>query len=238
MLLITLVSLVSVRASAYQDPLVKLPQNYQLQFENDWVKVVRVVYGPKENLPSHDHPSRPTIYVYLSDSGSVRFTHTGFETFTLTRPAAKTGSFRLANAAKETHKVENLSSLTSRFLRVELKTKPADPKSFRGRYPSLSSPSKGNSQRIRFQSKRVQVTQIDSRGGIEIVHSPYPSLLVAITTAQINIHAGRTTGIDSILASGDTMWLEPKQALRVGMKGNVPAKLLRIEFVSSPESPK
>ena len=43
-----------------QDP--HLPSNYQLAFENDWVRVVRVRYGPREKLPVHDHSARATVY--------------------------------------------------------------------------------------------------------------------------------------------------------------------------------
>ena len=40
-----ILSLLAVNAPA-QDPLKLLPHAYKLQFENDWVKVVRVHYGP------------------------------------------------------------------------------------------------------------------------------------------------------------------------------------------------
>ena len=36
-----------------QDPLKTLPNAYKLQFENEWVKVVRVHYEPHEKLPAH-----------------------------------------------------------------------------------------------------------------------------------------------------------------------------------------
>jgi hypothetical protein len=36
-----------------------------------------------ENLSVLDHPKTPTIYVYLSDAGPVRFKHAGAEPFYL-----------------------------------------------------------------------------------------------------------------------------------------------------------
>jgi hypothetical protein len=63
-----------------QDPLRTLPKNYQLTFENEFVRVIRVHYGRHEKL-SHDHPKTPTVYVYLSDAGRVKFKHTGEEAY-------------------------------------------------------------------------------------------------------------------------------------------------------------
>ncbi len=69
-----LLMLAAVHVAGYgQDPLRALPKNYQLAFENDVVRVIRVHYGAHEKLLVHDHPKTPTIYVYLSDAGPVRF---------------------------------------------------------------------------------------------------------------------------------------------------------------------
>jgi hypothetical protein len=40
-----------------QDPVKVAPQAYKLDFENDWVKVLRVHYAAKEKIPEHDHPA-------------------------------------------------------------------------------------------------------------------------------------------------------------------------------------
>ena len=72
-----------------QDPLSHLPGNYSLVFENQAVRVIRVVYQPHEKLEIHDHPSTPTVYVYLTDSGPVKFMHAEQRSFNATRPAEK-----------------------------------------------------------------------------------------------------------------------------------------------------
>jgi hypothetical protein len=51
-----------------------LPDNYKTVLTKSFVKVIRVHYGPHEKVPVHDHPSTPTVYVYLNDSGPVRLT--------------------------------------------------------------------------------------------------------------------------------------------------------------------
>lgn len=41
---------------------------YHTQFENDWVRVVRVRYPANSKLPLHGHPPTVTAYVYLSET--------------------------------------------------------------------------------------------------------------------------------------------------------------------------
>jgi hypothetical protein len=79
-----------------------------------------VTYGPLEKLPVHDHSAKPTVYVYLSDSGPVRFSRVEQPPFSLVRPAETAGSFRFSPGRLEKHEVENLGQIPTEFLRVEL----------------------------------------------------------------------------------------------------------------------
>ena len=56
-----------------QDPTKTLPEAYKVEFENDYVKVVRVHYDAGAKLPEHTHPAGTTAYVYLNDSEGVVF---------------------------------------------------------------------------------------------------------------------------------------------------------------------
>jgi hypothetical protein len=58
-----------------QEPTVAFPKNYSVAFDNDFVSVIRVHYEAHEFIGVHDHSHLPTIYVYVSDSGPVRFEH-------------------------------------------------------------------------------------------------------------------------------------------------------------------
>lgn len=110
-----------------QDPYSTLPRNYRLEFENDLVRISRAKYFPGDKLPLHSHPSLPTVYVYLTPGGPVRFTHRTPE-FTIERRPVTPGSVRFnRNAQVETHEVEYLGDTPSEFLRVELKTRPDKP---------------------------------------------------------------------------------------------------------------
>lgn len=109
----------SITALAAQDPLAVLPASYSKQFENEWVRVVRVRYAPHATLPAHAHNALPAAYVYLNDGGPVLFKHIGASYGAATRPATKAGSFRVFRGIDEIHEVENRSELPSDFLRVE-----------------------------------------------------------------------------------------------------------------------
>jgi hypothetical protein len=61
------------------------------------------------------------VYVYLSNSGPVRFTHDEAHPFALTRRPVRTGWFRVSPGRVEKHRVANLGPMASDFLRVECK---------------------------------------------------------------------------------------------------------------------
>src|SRR5919112_6827145 len=135
-----------------QDPLKVAPEAYRLQFENEWVKVTRVHYGPRARVPLHDHSRLPAAYVYLNDSGPIIFRHADWEHPVLTRPATKAGGFRLSptTAVNETHEVENPTDTPSDFLRVEFKTRAVNRNSLRGRFPRGRYAPNRNSRKVEF----------------------------------------------------------------------------------------
>ena len=109
-LFVALLSLPAAIASG-QDPYAVAPQAYQKQFENDSVRVTRVHYAPNEAIGEHEHPARPTIFIYLNDGGAVRFKHQHGESgdYAATRPATRAGAYRLAAGRSETHVVDVVS---------------------------------------------------------------------------------------------------------------------------------
>jgi hypothetical protein len=151
-----LIFLLFTIAAFAQYPLKVAPQAYKLEFENEWVKVVRVHYGPREKIPAHDHTERSAAYVYLNDGGPVIFKHIGLEYGPVTRPATKAGSFRLYKAIKEIHEVENTSELPSDFLRVEFKTRMVDEKTLRGRFHREPWPAGENYQKEQFEDEQIR----------------------------------------------------------------------------------
>lgn len=114
-------------AALAQNPYTKLPRNYVLELENEYVRVSRVKYAPGDKLPVHSHPSIPTVYVYLTDGGAIRFTHVTPK-FTIERSEVQAGGVRFnRNAKQETHETEYLGAAPSEYLRIEMKTEPGPP---------------------------------------------------------------------------------------------------------------
>ena len=54
-----------------QDPVKVAPKNYSVVFENDQVRVLRVVVAPGEKTPMHEHPANVVIPL---TAATVRFT--------------------------------------------------------------------------------------------------------------------------------------------------------------------
>ena len=214
-----------------QDPTTVAPRAYRRSFENERVRVTRVHYEPRERVPAHDHPDNATVYVYLRDSGPVRFVHTGEEAFTLVRPAVRAGGFRLSRGSKETHSVESLTDRPTDFLRIELKgLDAAERRPFYGRFPPEPRAARRSRQRLRYENARVRIFSLScaARGACDnLVSSDTASLLVALSPARPRPSGG---GSELLLALGDTRWAEPGAPSAFVNAGDTPAEFLRIDL--------
>jgi hypothetical protein len=223
-------------SSEAQDPFVVAPQAYKLQFENEWVRVVRVHYAPFEKLPTHDHPKGLSVFIYLNDGGPVRFKHVegSSGTYPAVRPPTKAGAYRLAGFQQENHEVENLSELPSDFLQVELKTEAIDPKSFRGRnYPDQNlNQGKGNYHKVEFENDQIRITRLvcAARGASDPLELTTPALLVALSPLQFKADSKDSFKLDL----GQTRWLEAGKRRQWLNLSPTPAHHLLIEFKSKP----
>lgn len=107
-----------------QDPVKVAPQAYMLDFENDWVKVLRVHYAAKATLPEHDHPATAAAFVYLNDSpASFRFKKGNARPSKLSLDAGNTRWIEQAAVIE----IENTGDAPAELLRFDLKTKPLGP---------------------------------------------------------------------------------------------------------------
>jgi hypothetical protein len=209
-----------------QDPVAGLPKNYSLAFENDIVAVIRVHYGPHEKIGVHDHSRFPTVYVYLSDSGPVRFEHLEEHSFGLTRPPTEKGAFRVSPGRVERHSVENLGNESSDFLRVELKQiLLGGLRPFRGKAP----PSPLQSQTsVEFTAPGLEIQRVicASSSGCPLRPSSAPSLIVAFTSVEL------ATGISGTqrekLEAGAVRWLPASEKASITVDSLSSAHILRI----------
>ena len=100
-----------------QDPVKVDPKHYQVLFENDRVRVLKIHYGPHEKSVMHWHPD--SVVTFLADE-HAKFT---FPDGTSQETSAKAGTTLWTPAA--THLPENLGDTPLDGVLVELKGKPA-----------------------------------------------------------------------------------------------------------------
>jgi hypothetical protein len=233
-----IIILLSTVATLAQDPLKVAPRAYKIEFENEWVKVMRVHYGPREKIPAHDHTERAAAYVYLNDSGPVIFKHIRLAYGAVTRPATKAGSFRLYRSVKEVHEVENTSEAPSDFLRVEFKTRMVDEKSLRGRFYREPWSEGENYQKIQFEDEQIRVTRLLCVAGKKFdipAGASGPSLLVALSPAPLDVIGPNGKASKMNLSIGQTGWQPAGRTARLESAGSAPAELLRFEFKTGPD---
>ena len=216
-----------------QDLLKILPKNYRSIFENEFVRVVRVTYAPHEKLPVHNHSEHPTVYVYLTDSGPVRFSHMEQPAFTLIRPTEKAGTFRVSPGRLEKHEVENLGAIPTEFLRVELKQIPLglQHSSFRG-VRSFNLTHSGVSNE--FSNSVMQIQRMIAAGhdAIEGSDLDSPSLLIAFSRTAIQL-LQPSANVSHVLEREEVLWTEAHQRILISRPdGASAAHVLRIIFSS------
>jgi hypothetical protein len=224
---------VTVPRAQAQDPLKLLPDNYKLQFENEWVRVTRVHYAPHSTLPVHAHTTAPSAYVYLNDAGPVIFKHIGLSYGAVGRPATVAREFRLHRAVQEVHEVENPSDTPSDFLRVEFKTEPLGEAALRGRFYPESYPPDENFVKVVFENEQIRVSRracaphksCDLSPGPEV-----PGLLVAVTPVPMASPGGAASSLDL----GQTEWVAAGANRMIENRAPTSAELLLFEFKTPP----
>jgi hypothetical protein len=226
-----IVSLTGV-AGARQDPLVVSPDAYRLEYENAWVKVVRVVYGPKAVIAPHFHTERASAYVYLNDGGPIVFRHEGLPYAGVTRPATKAGSFRVYKGIDEVHSVENPTATPSDFLRVEFKTDPQDEATLKGKFFRDEPAPTATTQQTQFENAQVRITRVRVAPGDTLnltAAGDQPALLVALVPTGLASATGPTRHIDA----GKTAWLDSGHAVSVRPAATA-GEMLRFDFKTRP----
>jgi hypothetical protein len=221
-LVLTIVGLGSMRMLA-QDPTAAFPNNYRKVLENADVVVLRVHYGPHETVGVHDHSDHPTVYVYLNDSGPVRFVHEP-ENVILTRPPTHLGAYRVSPGRRERHSIVNLTDKPSDYLRVELKKVPLGSlkHEFRGSAPETLV----QGTKVEFEDPALRIERVVCQEGVRcfLPEESSPSVLVAFTPSELmERKRAKVSPADS-----STLWLKADESVSVRATGTGPAHLLRI----------
>jgi hypothetical protein len=210
-----------------QNPLTAFPNNYKLALDNADVSVIRAHYGPHESVGVHDHSNFPTIYVYLSDSGPVRFSHDETPPFVITRPPTTLGSFRVSPGHVERHTVENLGDQSSDYLRIELKKLPLKNTLHPVRGTAPAKLKAGVSEE--FSSPKLAIHRIvcDPGQTCPVRASNSPILLVAFSPAKVITSV--STDAEKEMQGSDIQWLATGGDFSISAS-LVPAHLLELEL--------
>lgn len=206
-----------------------LPKNYRTVFENSALAIIHAHYEPHETVPVHDHSKFATVYVYLSDSGPVKFSHVEEHPFTIIRKPVKVGAYRVSPGRIERHSLENQGDIPTDFLRVEMKQVPVrhSTQEFRGPAPATLA---ANLDAVEFSNSDVVVERIICVAGstCPVKASASPSVVIAFTPAQL-------IGARSLrhLGNGGVQWLNPGDSCSIKSDSSVAAHLLRIQLPSS-----
>ena len=211
-----------------QDPLKVLPDNYRLDFENERVKVVHVVYPAHSKLAAHEHPRGSTAYVYLSDSGPILFGHFNLSYGAITRPPVVEGGVRLGRAVDEVHEVENPNDTPSEFLRVEFKAIP--PTGFRGRFAPEPLPAGEHFAKVHFENDHLRSTRRACAPEQPCDIAPAgteAALVAALKPVRLEPVAG---GVAQILERGRTLWLGEGSSRLFRSRDAAPAELMVFAF--------
>jgi hypothetical protein len=210
------------------------PDAYRTQFENDFVQLIRVHYGPNEQVPEHEHPASVTAYIYLSASGPVVFRHVKGASHVATRQPTVPGSFRVSRGGNETHEVTNTTAIPSDFLRVEFKSDPAGAASPNFRETQKSYPADENVVDVKFTNPQMRMTRLAVAPGKTMdlsTAASEPALIVALKDSTLSgFHPGGAVAIPA----GQERWMDASQQARLVNTGGVPAELLRIDFRTAP----
>jgi hypothetical protein len=219
-------------AFAGQDTSSHLPKNYQTIFENSVVAIIHAHYAPHETVPVHDHSKFATVYVYLSDSGLVKFSHVEEHPFTTVRQPVKAGAYRVSPGRIERHSAENLGDIPTDFLRVELKQVPVRHFTQEFRAPAPASLSQ-DSDKVEFSNSDVVTERIICVVGssCEIKAASSPSVIVVFTPAELSDETNDS--LSSELKVGNVQWMDKGQPLLIKADSSVSAHVLRILFPSS-----
>ena len=105
----------SVQSISAQDPTKVDSKHYTVEFENEYVRVIRIKYGPNEKSVMHYHPS--AVAVFLNDQ-QVKFTLPDGKS---EETNVKAGQTIWSPAGK--HLPENIGTESSELILVELKKK-------------------------------------------------------------------------------------------------------------------
>jgi hypothetical protein len=214
---------------AQQDGAIAFPDVYRVQFENDWVRVVRVKVPVNARIGDHTHPGGLMIHVYLNDADPITFIHPSTYGGTITRPAVVARSYRVGRTSMETHAVINPGRGISDYLRIEFKTEGTDSRKQRIPAPPIGT---STTSAIEVENAQYRVTRITV--------APRDSLAIRTSASAAALLLALTDGVSvdgTPAAQGQERFVDSGRRALVRPGGFSPVQLLRVDFLTRPAGP-
>ena len=197
------------------------PEHYKVEFENEYVRIIRVGYGPGESSAMHSH--EPFVGVTLT-GGQNKFT--ALDGTSEIRPAGRPGD--IIDGDSNPHSVISISEFEQENVFVEIKS----------RYPTIDQGTPNavdvdpDTAKIVLARPDVRVVRIKNPAGRETpIHSHKAGVSVALTDMKVAVTSasGEITEINRL--AGDAAWSEERGAHRGKNLSDKPNEVIFFELL-------
>ena len=201
------------------DPTVVDPAHYTAEFENDRVRILRIVYGPGEESTMHHHPE--SVAVFLTDADAQMNLPDG----SVEEMAVSAGDAFYAEARE--HQPKNVSDAPFEVVEIELKPGGSSVDETMGPDPTVVDPDHYTAE---FENDRVRIVRIAYGPGEESVMHFHPAGVAVFLTdhlVQMTMPDGSTEEISA--NQGDTLFIPAGQHLPKNISDS-PWELILVEL--------
>ena len=211
------------------DPLVADPAHYHLEFQNQWVRVIRERMGPHESELLHHHPEPGAVVVYLTDQNTRQTSEDG----TIRIVRHKAGDVRWSPAS--THRGENQNDAPFEYIGVEPKPSASGAGSQQKKYDDSRDGLIVEPQHyhVEFENELVRVIRFTlepHEKGVMHTHPPTGAILVALTAQNTHQLLSDGTARDNQHKAGEVWWGAPNIAHQDENMLSTRTVLIRIEL--------
>src|SRR5262245_10317501 len=210
------------------DPFVVAPEHFHLEFENQYVRVVREHTAPHQKVPMHQH-SLGGVMVLLTDQ-NIRQTLPDGSTREIHRKAGETYW-----GDPQTHAGENISDKPFEYVRVDIKpasnrinpSAPIAPVQ-QSLDPTVVDPAHF---KVEIENEHVRVIRIKPERGHQATHAhPAPgAIVVALTDAELRLRLSDGSSREVSYKAGDARWSATTDPHQDEVISEQPVELIRIE---------
>jgi len=225
-LLLAAIALASVRGQSL-DPLVADPQHYQLEFQNEWVRVLREHMGPRETMRMHQHPAPGAVIVFFTDRHN-RLTGPDGVSQELRNPAEA-----VMWSTGGTHRGENLTDAPFEAVQIEPRqggSVAARPFTIGKLDATVVDP---RHYHIELENEYVRVLRVTIGAYEKLALHEHPNtgaVLVQLSDQNLRLTLADGTARESRYAAKQVRWVEPGGPHQDENLSAMPLRFIRVEL--------